>query len=158
MLTATRRLLQVRILSLGSKSIGSNYGVTLTVSPDIDMVKEHFSYNFANVVSELCASVSFLLGLSAIAIYDWLVALGVWVSAKIGLHQPGREQGGPSTPASRPSQTAPLSSLPPARSTGSPSGPGPSQSGGLAGERKRRVSLVVPDHESSPYSHRAEIM
>ena len=43
-----------------------------------------------NMVAELSASVSFLLGLSAIAIYDWLFAFGQWVAGRLGVHRCGR--------------------------------------------------------------------
>ena len=72
------------MLSLGSKSIGSNYGISLTISPEFDRVTETFDYSVLNMVAELSASVSFLLGLSAIAIYDWLIAFSLWVATRLG--------------------------------------------------------------------------
>ncbi|XP_037085606.1 uncharacterized protein LOC119106115 [Pollicipes pollicipes] len=78
---------KVSLLSLGSKSVGSNYGISLTISPEVESVREHREYTFENMVAELSASISFLLGLSAIAIYDWLVAFGVWSAIRLGLYE-----------------------------------------------------------------------
>ena len=39
------------------------------------------------MVAELSASISFLLGLSAIAIYDWLIAFGLWVAARLRMNR-----------------------------------------------------------------------
>ncbi|KAF0306029.1 hypothetical protein FJT64_022410 [Amphibalanus amphitrite] len=81
---------KVQLLSLGSKSIGSNYGISLTISPEFDRVTESFDYIVMNMVAELSAAISFLLGLSAIAIYDWFFAFGQWVAGRLGVHRCGR--------------------------------------------------------------------
>ncbi|XP_037076587.1 uncharacterized protein LOC119097655 [Pollicipes pollicipes] len=76
---------KVSILSLGSKMIDSDYGISLTISPEVDSITEELDYVLLNLVAELSASISFLFGLSAIAIYDWLVAFCVWSAIKLGL-------------------------------------------------------------------------
>ena len=142
---------QVRILSLGSKSIGNNYGVTLTVSPTIDVVREHFSYSITNMVSELCASVSFLLGLSAIAIYDWLVAFGVWLAVRLGLHVPQEEGKGGATAAAAGSagKTAGQMADPTAAAAAPTTGDGEGQKS----VNKRRVSVQLPGESPEHATH-----
>ncbi|XP_037078604.1 uncharacterized protein LOC119099638 [Pollicipes pollicipes] len=102
---------KVTLLSLGSKSIGSNYGISLTISPEVESVTEQFDYTFLNMVAELSASISFLLGLSAIAIYDWLIAFGVWAAVKLGIKKCGGHKDDESTSTASPE--APTPPIPP---------------------------------------------
>ncbi|XP_043211155.1 uncharacterized protein LOC122375720 isoform X2 [Amphibalanus amphitrite] len=135
---------RVRILSLGSKSIGTNYGISLTISPIVDVVKEHFNYNFTNMVSELCASVSFLLGLSAIAIYDWLVAFGVWLAVRLGLRKPDEAEAEGAKEDATVAETTAEQGADPAAAAAGPAAQTTETGDSADGVQKRRVSVQLP--------------